>query len=173
MVMKLEYKAISPQPCWFLAWAGEKSGNFTVKSAYRLAFQDLYWADQPSSRRAPDGNRRLWPTIWSYPAPPKVLIFACRLASYSLPTRSPKHSRHLEYDDLCPICDNESEDFFHALCRCIVARPYGNIWLSSGPFRMSLTLRTHAWVDASNHSGYARNSKHKICNASMEEMVPM
>lgn len=67
----------------FLAWAPKRSGVFSVKSAYRLAYDELHGTSFSSSSSRPGGDRDGWKEIWSCPAPPKVLSFAWRLATNS------------------------------------------------------------------------------------------
>lgn len=101
-----------------LAWAIEKSGNFTVKYAYRLAMDEHERPSATSTSRAPDGRRTIWNTIWGCPALPKVRVFAWRVASKTLATWDNKFSRHLEVSNICPLCGMECEDTFQTFCRC-------------------------------------------------------
>jgi hypothetical protein len=70
----------------FLAWPHEKSGIFTVRSAYNLGLmqRDLNGCTASSSR--PDGERKLWSNVWKGDVPLKVKVFTWKLARNSLPT---------------------------------------------------------------------------------------
>ena len=59
-----------------IAWHHEKSGLFSVKSAYRLELnlKDLK-IDLGNSSGA-NGDRRLWNIIWNANVPQKIRIFA-------------------------------------------------------------------------------------------------
>uniref|UniRef100_A0ACD6AUD0 Uncharacterized protein n=1 Tax=Avena sativa TaxID=4498 RepID=A0ACD6AUD0_AVESA len=85
-----------------------------------------------ATSRAPDGRRAIWTALWGCPAPPKVCIFAWKLASNALATWENKCKRNLEITNICPICGVEREDSFHALCRCPLAtslwRTMAEIW---------------------------------------------
>lgn len=70
----------------FLAWHYEKSGIFSVRSAYRLAWLNKFHPDGEGSSRETDGDRSIWRRIWSTPVPTKVRIFAWRLARNYLAT---------------------------------------------------------------------------------------
>ena len=61
----------------FVAWHHEKSGCFTVRSAYKLgvSLKDID-SDLGSSSSRPDGSRPVWKKLWSLPIPHKVRIFA-------------------------------------------------------------------------------------------------
>ena len=102
----------------FLAWGAERTGIFTVRSAYRLALEDKLCPSSVAASRAPDGRRAVWALLWRCPAPPKVRVFAWRLATNSLATWSNKFSQHMEVTDICPLCGLEREDTFHVFCRC-------------------------------------------------------
>ena len=106
----------------FIAWAQEKSGVFSVRSAYRLASDDLHNGPVTSSSHHPDSRRDGWKALWSCSAPPKVFSFGWRLANNSLDTWCKKNKRKLEPSALCPICNTCEEDSFHTLCSCINAR---------------------------------------------------
>jgi hypothetical protein len=69
-----------------LAWQPEKSGIFSVRSAYKLAFNEL--PEQclfPATSSRADGSNPCWLKIWSAKVPPKVKIFAWKAASEALP----------------------------------------------------------------------------------------
>ena len=101
-----------------VAWAPERSGNFTVRSAYRLALEDRLRPSSVAASRALDGRRAVWSFIWRCPAPPKVRTFVWRLVTDCLPTWVNKKRRGLEVSDLCPLCASDPEDTLHAFCRC-------------------------------------------------------
>jgi hypothetical protein len=54
-----------------LAWAPEKDGLFTVKSAYRLAMDESWRTSNESTSISPDGSRKIWDLIWKSNVPPK------------------------------------------------------------------------------------------------------
>jgi hypothetical protein len=101
-----------------IAWAPEKSGRFSVRSAYRLALEEHLRPSSVAASRAPDGRRAVWSFIWRCPAPPKVRTFVWRLVTDCLPTWVNRKRRGLEVSDLCPLCATEPEDTFHTFCRC-------------------------------------------------------
>ena len=90
-----------------MAWALERNGIFTVRSAYRLAMDERERPSATATSRAPDGRRAIWKIIWGCPAPPKLRVFALRLVSKSLATWANKCSRHLELTNMCPLCGVE------------------------------------------------------------------
>lgn len=51
-------------------------------------------------------------------SPPKVNVFAWKLARDALPTRSAKYARKMERDACCRLCDREIETSFHAIVTC-------------------------------------------------------
>ncbi|KAK1660759.1 hypothetical protein QYE76_048918 [Lolium multiflorum] len=66
----------------------------------------------------PDGQRPVWKLIWQCKAPPKVRMFAWKLAKNALATQMNKKRRHMETMGTCPVCNQEDEDSFHAMIRC-------------------------------------------------------
>ncbi|XP_073368034.1 uncharacterized protein [Aegilops tauschii subsp. strangulata] len=57
-----------------IAWAPERNGIFTVRSAYRLAMDERERPSASATSRAPDDRRAIWKIIWGCPAPPKVSL---------------------------------------------------------------------------------------------------
>ncbi|KAM0886716.1 hypothetical protein ACQ4PT_029504 [Festuca glaucescens] len=105
-----------------LAWGPDRRGIFSVKSAYRLTWDLKHRTSSCAASRAPDGNRVVWNIVWGCPAPPKVRVFAWRLATNSLATWENKKKRNLEISDICVVCGLEREDTYHTFCRCPMAR---------------------------------------------------
>jgi hypothetical protein len=103
----------------FVAWQPEKSGNFTVRSAYHLAISNHVenTAGGATSSR-PDGKRPIWNLIWKSPMPQKMKIFAWKVVTGALATRGNMKWRHLETIGTCRLCGITDEDSFHALITC-------------------------------------------------------
>jgi ribonuclease HI len=111
-----------------LAWQPEKSGIFSVRSAYRLALQSTpEQCDFPASSNFPGGENPCWSKIWSSNVPPKVKVFAWKAASNALATEANKLSRGMRVTGFCKICGREKEDTTHALYSCMHAR---QLWTS-------------------------------------------
>lgn len=106
----------------WMAWNCEKSGVFTVKSAYRLAMQLAEGAETMGSSTRPDGDRSLWRKLWSARVPSKVRVFAWKVVKNGLPTRANKHRIHLEPQMNCELYGHGCEDVFHAVIECPHAR---------------------------------------------------
>src|SRR5438128_9683403 len=69
------------------AWHLERHGFFTVKSAYRLAWQcSESGGREQGTSTASNGERKIWTSLWSTNVQPKVRIFAWMVAHDSLPT---------------------------------------------------------------------------------------
>ena len=91
-----------------VAWHPEKSGCFSVRSAYRLGV-DLRDAEEGrgSSSSCPDGRRPVWKKFWKLPIPHKVRIFAWKVIQGGLATKKNKRSIHIIRDAACDICGME------------------------------------------------------------------
>ena len=69
----LELSAPRPSRKDFLAWHCERRGLFSVKSAYRLAYNlKNKIQEKDGSSWLGDNNRNLWKMIWNAPVPSKV-----------------------------------------------------------------------------------------------------
>ncbi|KAL0454986.1 UNVERIFIED_CONTAM: putative mitochondrial protein [Sesamum latifolium] len=105
-----------------LIWHYERSGRFSVKSAYRVAC-DL-WENGTCSL-----PRRSWNFIWGSKAPPKVVLFAWSCAWDALPTSANLQRRRVRLNDGCSGCPAEEEDVLHIIFLCSFARL---VWAVSG-----------------------------------------
>jgi hypothetical protein len=70
----------------------------------------------------PTGERKVWDLVWKANFPPKLRIFAWRVASDSLGTRRNLNRRIATVNTTCSICGCVVEDSHHALISCTVAR---------------------------------------------------
>ena len=98
----------------FLAWQSEKSGCFTVRSAYHLAV--LNHIDQiagGASSSRPDGRRSIWNLVWKSSVPQKMKIFAWKAVTGALATYVNMRRRHLETIGTYRLCGLAEEDSFH------------------------------------------------------------
>lgn len=107
----------------FISWQPERSGRFSVRSAYRLAtssHNDAFAGGASSD--SPDGNRSLWKLIWRAHIPQKIKIVAWKASVGALATMLGKVEHHIGVRAICPICGVEEETSFHALVTCGHAR---------------------------------------------------
>jgi hypothetical protein len=106
----------------WVSWNFEKSGLFSVRSAYRLAMREKYEMGVMGSSITPEGERSVWKSIWRANVPSKVRVFAWKMVRNGLPTRLNKKYRHLEHESSCLLCGHPEEDCFHAVITCPHAR---------------------------------------------------
>jgi hypothetical protein len=107
----------------FLAWHYEKSGLFTIRSAYKLVLQEEQSEmRQASSSAQVDGSRSLYNVVWKADVPPKVRIFAWKLARESLATNNNWKHHHITKDATCQVCGREAKTGWHAIVQCTKAR---------------------------------------------------
>jgi len=106
----------------FIAWQPEKTGKFSVRSAYNIALMEKIRDSSQASSNRPEGDRKLWSNIWNCQIPPKVKIFAWKLGRDILPTKQNKFRRNLEPSPECDLCGQGEETCFHAAMVCPHAR---------------------------------------------------
>lgn len=135
-----------------LRWRLEHSRQYSVRSAYRLL------QNQKGAWNAGD-NIVFWKSLWNTEAPPKVLNLVCRAATYCLPTKVQLQTKHVQIDNVCPVCDEGVEFFFHALVQCKVA---AMCWHIHNPgINTEGTREFPEWLE-SNLSGQSNKNKAKI-----------
>ncbi|KAL8114965.1 hypothetical protein AgCh_021696 [Apium graveolens] len=96
-------------------WKEEDSGDYSVRSAYRLL-------QAQKARWTVDDNGSLWRKIWQVKAPPKVLNLIWRALSYCLPTMVMLAQKYVPVLKVCPVCNVEEKTIIHALVTC----PFAN-----------------------------------------------
>ena len=106
-----------------MAWHHEKNGEFSVRSAYKLAVMSLPQLARNALSSARDPNdRSIWDLIWKSKVPGKVRIFGWRMATNTLATKENKWKTTLELDATCSICGNGIENEHHAVVMCTRSR---------------------------------------------------
>jgi hypothetical protein len=97
-------------------WNYEKSGVFSVRSAYKLS-HNLAHGHQTSQRNSASGDatRPMRNNIWLAPVPTKTRIFGWRLAADNFATKFNKWRRSVETVNTCSICGTMPEESFMQL----------------------------------------------------------
>jgi len=102
-----------------IAWHYEKTGLFSVRSAYWLGVRLKELEGNSASCSAnPDGARPAWKKLWKLPVPHKVRIFAWKLIQGGLATKCNKQKRRLAQEATCDLCGKEDESEHHAVVSC-------------------------------------------------------
>jgi hypothetical protein len=82
-ILKIKLPGIKA-PDW-IAWKYEKTGMFSVRSAYRLALTRVQDLDALGSSSEPRGERAVWKKMWKLPVLPKVRNFVWKMIKNGLP----------------------------------------------------------------------------------------
>ncbi|KAE8767807.1 Alanyl-tRNA synthetase [Hordeum vulgare] len=117
-----------------LAWAPEKSGLYSVKTAYRSLMTqiELRAREEGKVTTTPLSEQQMWARLWKLKVLPKVRVFWWRVLRGILPLESVLKHRHISNDSACKLCLNPDETLRHALLECFHARKFWDIapnWL--------------------------------------------
>jgi hypothetical protein len=103
----------------FIAWHLNKTGCFSVKSAYhkewRAEFRRRVQRSDTSDRSSP---HEVWKKIWRAKVSRKVQIFIWRALHGIVPCFCALANRHIGSAVNCPVCMTEAEDIRHMLFGC-------------------------------------------------------
>jgi hypothetical protein len=102
------------------AWAYEKSGYFTVRSAYKLLAAPHLQNDNPSTSGV--NSTAFLKKLWELKVPPKVCTFWWRVIYEFVPCRRKLKERHMERIGFYKTCGAKEETTYHALFECTWAR---------------------------------------------------
>lgn len=112
----------------FWCWVHTKSGEYSVKSGYWLAFNTNKSELIQDATVDPSLNG-LKELVWSIQTAPKIKLFLWRVLSAALPVADQLRHRGIRVDTRCQICGGEGESINHLLFTCSVAR---QLWALSG-----------------------------------------
>ncbi|KAA3459012.1 reverse transcriptase [Gossypium australe] len=99
-----------------LVWKYEGSGEYTVKSGYRVLAAILGQSKNYSPLE--DVYKVFYKALWSLNIPSKIKIHNWRLFDNMLPHYSNLARRRLSVDSVCPLCKEALEDSSHLLWDC-------------------------------------------------------
>uniref|UniRef100_A0A803Q660 Reverse transcriptase n=1 Tax=Cannabis sativa TaxID=3483 RepID=A0A803Q660_CANSA len=112
LIMSIPLSFFATNDHW--AWVGEKTGHFSVKSAYNLLQTE-------KSNRLGDSNSGFWRKLWHLKIPPKVKNFMWRAVSDVLPTCLQLVSKGVSVSPMCLVCHHTAETATHILLNCSFA----------------------------------------------------
>ena len=111
-----------------IIWAYTPKGNFTVNSAYKVA-----WAISPSVAMEEvsnnDAKRQFWRTIWNLAIPNKLKTFTWRACRDILPMKNNLCCRGVLDNAKCEACGLTAETSGHLFWDCIKAH---EVWTATG-----------------------------------------
>ena len=110
-----------------LIWTGNRRGDFTIKSAYYIAYS-LVGPEETSESSFGDPRTPLSKKIWHLKIQSKIRIFAWRASMNGLPTRLNLSRRGVNINPMCPIYDQEMETTTHTLIQCELAKYERDRW---------------------------------------------
>ena len=115
----------------YLAWDLERSGVYSVKTAYhalvtrkeRLALEEGTIAESSMS------DRPMWIALWKLKVIPRARIFWWRVLRGILPDHATLQHRHIRTTVVCDLCKASVEDLQHAL----INHSHAKLFLGSSP----------------------------------------
>ncbi|XP_013634222.1 PREDICTED: uncharacterized protein LOC106339898 [Brassica oleracea var. oleracea] len=105
----------------FWSWKLNKSGAYSVKSGYWLAFREKSKELRSWVEALPSINS-LKAQVWKVQAGPKIKIFVWKALSQALPVAELLSERGMKCDERCQLCGFEGESVNHVLFSCNLAR---------------------------------------------------
>lgn len=125
-----------------LIWAFTPKGNFTVRSAYKVALSAV---SSPNAGTSDGHNcKSIWKSLWHLSVPNKIKSFAQRASKNILPTKANLFHRKVIDNPTCEACGLEVESSGHLFRNCEKTR---SIWELSGlPLDMN-GLRFQEFID--------------------------
>ncbi|KAH1122871.1 hypothetical protein J1N35_006031 [Gossypium stocksii] len=98
-------------------WKHDASGEFSVKSGYRVLITEFYH-NTPHSHSINENYRDFYKGLWSLQIPSKVKIHVWRLIRNLIPHFVNLAKRKLGLNVVCPICKTGPEDDNHLMGAC-------------------------------------------------------
>lgn len=112
----------------FHSWKLAHNGQFTVKSAYLLDFEEKTKRSQPEAFNQPSVNI-LKEKVWKVLSAPKIRVFLRKALNRALPVGELIEARGTKVDSRCQVCGGPNESINHLLFECPLAR---HIWVLTG-----------------------------------------
>lgn len=109
-----------------VAWHYNRSGLFSVRSAYHCQWTSQFEDDSNVS------NRNVWGRLWKLAIPGKIKIYGWRVLNGFVPCRGILSNRHIGDNSDCPMCPLGLEDLKHMMFMCDRAK---SVWNYLGAWR--------------------------------------
>ncbi|KAG8485814.1 hypothetical protein CXB51_019151 [Gossypium anomalum] len=109
-----------------MVWKYEGSGEYTVKSRYRvLSIEHI----QNATDTSPNGDEynEFYKSLWAIHIPAKIKIHIWRLFNNFLPHFYNLARKTLGVEIVCPLCKKDSEDADHLMWSCTILQ---SVWAS-------------------------------------------
>ncbi|KAK8979311.1 hypothetical protein V6N11_000461 [Hibiscus sabdariffa] len=107
----------SPQPD-VLVWKGDKSGEYSVKSGYRLLMGNLTLQVDGNDSSDQRTHGCFFSHLWKISLPSKVKISIWRFFHNYLPTFSNLQERRISINSCCPLCCQGPDSVHHIIQEC-------------------------------------------------------
>ncbi|KAF7843911.1 uncharacterized protein G2W53_000816 [Senna tora] len=101
-------------------WKFSITGEYKVSEGYQL-LSDTRHQNNPSQFFP-------WKYLWSLSIPSKIKNFIWRILNNALPNLTNLTRHHMQLDEICCICQRDSESLHHLFIHCTFAR---SIWFGS------------------------------------------
>jgi hypothetical protein len=104
-----------------------RSGMFSVKSAYHCPWEYKFGARSIQVPASTASRNWLWKCLWKLKTPTKIKIFGWRAIKGLLPCRAILANRHIGDSGGCLVCQAGAKDIKHMIFTCERAR---QVWRS-------------------------------------------
>ena len=110
----------------FVAWTHDKTGVYSVKTAYRALTnrKEQLTQEEGTGTGSPSTNEQIWKTLWKLNVMPKIRVFWWRVIGGILPDEATLKRRHIKPLSRCNVCMAEEEDLMHARVYCAHAKQF-------------------------------------------------
>jgi hypothetical protein len=110
----------------FLAWNLEKTGTYSVKSAYHslMTRNEVSTLAEGMVTETSNSEKQMWNKLWKLHVVPKVRVFWWRVLRGILTVESTLQYRHITPLARCKVCLEANENMMHALIYCSHAQRF-------------------------------------------------
>ena len=126
-----------------LVWAFTSKGNFTIRSAYKIAVADSMVTRMEGTSNGED-HITFWRRLWSLNVLNKIKSFAWQVCRNIIPTKVNLCHRQVIDDDMCEACGLGKETSGHIFWECEAAH---EVWVQSGIIFETQGVRYNEFVN--------------------------
>ena len=114
-ILNIPLRAGGGDDSW--AWTAEKSGNYTMKSAYHslMTLNEHSALREGTVTESSEKQKQLWTRLWKLKVVPKVRVLWWRVIRGILPDEATLKHKHIKPISICNVCLAKEEGLLHAL----------------------------------------------------------